>query len=175
MKAKLQRPIRYDSKLHRSGDFSCGVEQLDAWLRRKAGQGQRRDATRTFVVSDSERRIVGYYALVAAQLEHADAIAAVARGLPRHFPIPVALIARLAVDRTHQGEGLGAALLRDALGRIAHASTQVAMRAVVVHALDERAAGFYAHFGFRPLTSAPRTLMVTLGELRAAGIVAPPP
>ena len=86
-----------------------------------------------------------------------------------HFPIPIALLARLSVDGEHQGHGLGATLLRDALSRVQVASSEVAVGAVVVHAIDEHAAAFFWRFGFRALAPTPRTLMVTLGELRAAG------
>ncbi len=91
------------------------------------------------------------------------------QGLSRHFPIPVAILARLAIDSNHHGRGLGAALLNDALARVCRASEQVAVRAVVVHAVDENAAAFYERFGFHALSATPRTLMVTLAELRTAG------
>ena len=90
-------------------------------------------------------------------------------GLSRHFPIPVAILARLAVDARSQGEALGARLLGDALERVCRAAQEVAVRAVVVHAIDDTAVGFYGRFGFRGLSAAPRTLMVTLAELREAG------
>jgi predicted N-acetyltransferase YhbS len=93
----------------------------------------------------------------------------VRQGQSQHLPIPIALLARLAVDHSHQGKGFSAELLRDALLRVQLASAQVAVRAVVVHAIDDRAAGFYERFGFRALTSTPRTLMVTPSALRAAG------
>jgi predicted N-acetyltransferase YhbS len=111
----------------------------------------------------------GYYTLIAGQIEHDQATATVRKGLSRHFPIPVAILARLAVDMRSQGQGLGARLLSDALERICRAAQEVAVRAVVVHAIDERAVAFYERFGFRSLSTAPRTLMVTLVELRAAG------
>ena len=91
------------------------------------------------------------------------------KGQSPHFPIPIALLARLAVDVTSQGQGVGATLLRDALSRVQAASAQVAVSAVVVHAIDEQVAAFYRRFGFRALAPTPRTLMVTIGELRAAG------
>jgi ribosomal protein S18 acetylase RimI-like enzyme len=78
-------------------------------------------------------------------------------------------LARLAIDSSHQGRGLGAALLNDALTRICHASEQVAVRAAVVHAIDESAVAFYQRFGFQALSATPRTLMVTLAALRSAG------
>jgi ribosomal protein S18 acetylase RimI-like enzyme len=88
----------------------------------------------------------------------------------RHFPIPVAILARLAIDSNYQGGGLDGALLNDALECVCRVSEQVAVRAVVVvHATDANAAGFYERFGFRALSPIPRTLMVTLAALRAAG------
>lgn len=160
---------RYDPARHEVADFACGEESLDHWLHRYAGQGERRDATRTFVATDEQGAVRGYYTLVAGQLEHVDAIETVRKGLSRHFPIPMAILARLAVDQRSQGQGLGASLLHDAFERICRAAQEVAVRAVVVHAIDEAAAAFYEHFGFRSLSAAPRTLMVTLAELRGAG------
>lgn len=147
--------------------FGCGREELDRWLRAYAGQGQRRDTARTFVVCRKGNvDVVGYYTLVASQVEQETATDEVQRGTPRHFPIPVCLIARLAVDRSAQGVGLGRSLLLDALRRTERASRSVAMRAVLVHALDESAAGFYERFGFRSATAEPLTLMVPLEAAR---------
>lgn len=160
---------RYDPARHEAADFACGEESLDRWLHRYAGQGEKRDATRTFVSADEHGAVHGYYTLVAGQLEHAEATEAVRKGLSRHFPIPVAILARLAVDERSQRNGLGASLLNDALERICRAAREVAVRAVVVHAVDDAAAAFYERFGFRGLSTAPRTLMVTLAELREAG------
>ncbi len=160
---------RYDPDRHEVTGFACGEESLDRWLQRYAGQGERRDSTRTFVIADADAAVVGFYTLVAGQIEHGQATEAVRKGLSRHFPVPAAILARLAVDSRRQGHGLGARLLNDALERICRAAQEVAVRAVVVHAIDERAAAFYERFGFRSLSSAPRTLMVTLAELREAG------
>ena len=160
---------RYDPASHEVADFACGEESLDRWLHRYAGQGERRDATRTFVATDKQGAVCGYYTLVAGQLEHVEATEAVRKGLSRHFPIPVAILARLAVDERSQGQGLGASLLNDALERICRAAEEVAVRAVVVHAINHAAVAFYGRFGFRGLSEAPRSLMVTLAELREAG------
>jgi len=159
---------RYDPSRHDTSEFQCGNEALDRWLVRYAGQSERRDAARTFVVTDAGV-VIGYYALLAGELDHADATEQTRKGMSRHYPIPVAILARLAVDHRHQNRGLGATLLRDALRRVTIASEQRAVRAVVVHAIDQPAVGFYEHFGFRALSATPRTLMVTLAELRAAG------
>lgn len=160
---------RYDPARHDVLGFACGKEALDRWLQRYAGQGERRDATRTFVATDKGGEVRGYYTLLAGQVEHEEATEAVRKGLSRHFPVPVAILARLAVDARSQGQGLGAHLLDDALERVHRAAQEVAVRAVVVHAIDDAAAGFYERFGFRSLSLAPRTLMVTLAELREAG------
>ncbi len=101
-------------------------------------------------------------------MEHEEATDAVRKGLSPHFPIPVAILARLAVAAPSQGEGLGARLLDDALQRICRAAQEVAVRAALVHAIDDAAAGFYERFGCRGLSAAPRRLMVTLAELREA-------
>jgi GNAT superfamily N-acetyltransferase len=147
--------------------FDSGEPQLDAWLRTSAGQGQRRDASRTFVVLDGDD-VIAYYTLVAAQVEHANAPPRVRRGLSKRFPIPVCLLARLAVDRRRQGRGLGAAVLADALERAVRAAEQVGIRAVLVHALHRDAAAFYRRFGFELVTEDELTLMVTVGQIRRA-------
>ncbi len=168
MNTELTGTERYDPARHDVTGFSCGNELLDRWLVRYAGQNQRRDAARTFVATTNEV-VYGYYTLLAGQLDHQEATSQTSKGLSRHFPIPVAILARLAVDSSHQGRGLGAALLNDALTRICRASEEVAVRAVVVHTVDEHAASFYRQFGFQALTATPRSLMVTLAALRAAG------
>ena len=169
MSAEFADTERFDPARHDAAAFDCGNELLNRWLTRYASQSDRRDAARTFVIADAHDAVLGYYTLVAGQLQHERATAAVRKGQSPHFPTPIALLARLAVDGTNQGQGVGAALLRDALSRIQVASTEVAVRAVVVHAIDEQAAAFYRRFGFRALAPTPRTLMVTLSELRAAG------
>jgi GNAT superfamily N-acetyltransferase len=136
---------------------------------RYAGQSQRRDAARTFVAATNAQRVYAYYTLLAGQLDHHEATPATRKGLSQHFPIPVAILARLAVDSGQQGHGIGAALLDDAIVRIVRASEQVAVRAAVVHAVDGSAVSFYERFGFQALSATPRTLMVTLAALRSAG------
>jgi GNAT superfamily N-acetyltransferase len=160
---------RYDPARHDVTGFSCGNELLDRWLIRYAGQNQRRDAARTFVAAAGGRIVYGYYTLLAGQLDHREATRETGKGLPRHFPIPIAILARLAIDSRHQGTGLGAAMLNDALVRVGHASEDIAIRAVVVHAVDENAAAFYRRFGFQALSTTPQTLTVTVAALREAG------
>jgi len=157
-----------DRKRHRVDTFTCGQEALDRWLRAYASQSQRRDAARTFVTVQPDGKVAGYYTLVAAQVEHEEATAAVRKGLSAHFPIPVALLARLAVATPHQGAGLGRSLLLDALRRVLRASDELAVRAVTVDAIDDRATSFYRAFGFEPSDLTPTTLMVPLQVVRRA-------
>ena len=167
MTPQLSATEPFDRRSHRVDQFSCGEETLDRWLRAYAGQNQRRDAARTFVTTDRERRVVGYYTLVAAQVEHEQATVDVRSGLSQYFPIPVALIARLAVATSHQGAGLGRSLLLDALKRLLRASDELAIRAVTVDALNSDAASFYRKFGFEPSRLTSDTLMVPLESVRA--------
>ena len=166
MTQRLTAITAFDRRRHRVETFNCGQENLDRWLRAHAGQSQRRDAARTFVTADPEDNVAGYYTLVAAQVEYEQASASVTRGLSRHFPIPVALLARLAVSIPNQGAGLGRSLLLDALQRVLRASDELAIRAVTVDAIDERASSFYRAFGFEPSDLAPNTLMVPLQTIR---------
>jgi GNAT superfamily N-acetyltransferase len=118
------------------------------------------------VTTDAQGEVVGYYTLVAAEVRHEAASGKVRAGMSRHFPIPVALLARLAVDRRRQGMGLGAALLLDALRRVIRASDELAVRAVTVDPIDERAASFYRHFGFESSPLSESTLMVPTETVR---------
>lgn len=164
----LGPPVPLRPSDHRTAEFDSGVAALDRWLQRSAGQAERRDATRTYVVADRSGMVWGYVALVAGQIVRAEVTDEVARGMSPHFPIPVAIIARLAVDRTVQGAGVGIELLDFALGRCLLAGDEVGMRAVLVDAIDERAAGFYRRFGFKPVEGAPGRLMVPMATVRRA-------
>jgi len=164
------RPVEpLDPKRHEIKEFRCSQPSLDRWLQAYAGQSQRRDVARTFVAADSELRVVGYYTLVAGQVEHAAASPPICAGVSRYFPIPIpiCLIARLAVDRSWQGRGLGSDLLRDALRRTLAAADQIGIRAVLVDAIDEHAADFYRRYGFEPSTTDGLTLTVPLAAVRS--------
>jgi GNAT superfamily N-acetyltransferase len=160
------RPVEpFDPKRHHVADFDCGQPSLDRWLRAYAGQSQRRDLARTFVAVDAEMRVAGYYTLVAGQVEHAAASPPVRAGASRHFPIPICIIARLAVDRSWQGRGLGSNLLRDGLRRTLAAAEQIGVRAVLVDAINDDAARFYRQYGFESPTESGTTLMAPLSAL----------
>ena len=155
------------SKQHDLSQFDCGEhESLNLWLKRFALQNQNNETARTYVVN-RESVVVGYYSVSAGSVAKEAAPARVAKGLARH-PVPVALIARLAVDRGMQGRGLGAALLKDALRRIAGAADIVGIRAVLVHAIDAEAGRFYARFGFEETPIDDLHWMLLMKDLRAS-------
>jgi GNAT superfamily N-acetyltransferase len=158
--------VPFDRQRHQVSSFRCGNESLDRWLRAYASQSERRDAARTFVTATPAGEVVGYYTLVAGQIVHESATTSVRSGMSRHFPIPVAVLARLAVHEREQKKGLGRSLLLDALRRILQASSALAVRAVIVDAVDEDAAAFYRRFGFESSELEPRLLMVRLDAVR---------
>ena len=121
---------------------------------------QLRGATRTFVVLDTENRVYGYYAMAAGAVAHQMTTSAVRRNMPD--PVPVMVLARLAVDRQAQGLKLGASLLQDAVNRAVMVSQNAGVRALLVHARNDRARDFYEHYGFQPSPLPPMTLMLRL-------------
>lgn len=140
--------------------FECGEAALDEWLKRRAMINQLSGASRSFVVADQEGRIFGYYALAAGAVSHQLATGSVRRNMPD--PIPVMVLARLAVDRRAQGIKLGASLLQDAVNRAVMVSRNAGVRALLVHALHDRAKEFYEHYGFQASPLHPMTLMLRL-------------
>ncbi|MBD8871609.1 GNAT family N-acetyltransferase [Rhodanobacter sp. DHB23] len=145
---------------HRLDDFSCGEAVLDEWLKRRALVNQASGASRTFVVADGNGRVYGYSALATGAVAHQLATGNVRRNMPD--PIPVMVLARLAIDHGTQGNKLGGALLRDAVERTAVMARNADVRALLVHALHERARSFYEHYGVRVSPVDPLTLMLRL-------------
>ena len=150
---------------HDIRDFRCGEASLEDWLKRRARANQVSGASRTYVVSQ-EKRVIGYYALASGIVTTENAPGRFRRNMPN--PVPVAVLARVAVDRAWQGRGIGRALFRDAALRVAHAADAIGIRGIVVHAISEEAKNFYLALGFDPSPREPMTLMVTLSDLRAA-------
>jgi GNAT superfamily N-acetyltransferase len=126
--------------------FDCGKPSLNDWLLRHALQAQGSGSARTFVVADGAT-VLGYYSLVVGQVEPMDAPDRVRKGMGR-YPIPVMVLARLAVSKTAQGQGIGIGLLQDAIRRTLNVAEQVGIRALLTHPIDDEAARFYQHFGF---------------------------
>ena len=155
------------SENHDVSRFDCGGhESLNDWLKRFALTNQRNESARAYVVHRSGM-VVGYYSISAGSVSVEEAPTRISKGLARH-PIPVILLARLAVDKNEKGAGLGRALLKDALVRIAQAADIVGARAVLVHAIDEQASKFYLHFGFEPSPIHELQLMLLMKDLRKA-------
>lgn len=144
------RGVELLSASHRIEGFDSGVEDLDRWLARSARTAAAAGTAATYVLCRSEVA-VGYYALAMSAVDHAGAPSRLRRGMPD--PVPVVLLARLAIDRTEQGARLAGHLLTDALRRVVRGGREFGARAVVVDAIDENAAGFYRHFGFHDLSN----------------------
>ncbi len=153
---------------HVPADVDSGVPSLDDWLRRRSLQNQGTGASRSFVVCDSGEMVVAYYALAAS----AVAVDATAGRFRRNMPdpIPVVVLARLAVDRTQHGRGLGRALLQDAALRVLQAAETIGIRGMLVHAISEEARAFYARLGLVASPVDPMTLITTLSDLREAAL-----
>jgi GNAT superfamily N-acetyltransferase len=149
---------------HRLDDFICGEASLDEWLKRRAMANQLSGASRTFVVKARDTCVYGYYAMAAGAVSAQIATGNVRRIMPD--PIPVLVLARLAVDHRAQGIQLGGALLRDAVNRAVNVSQNTGVRALLVHALHERAKLFYQHYGFQTSPLDPLILMLRLGSTK---------
>ena len=143
--------------------FSSGVESLDHWLKTRALKNQLSGASKTFVSCDNQK-VAAYYALASSAITVKEASSHLRRNMPD--PIPVVVLGRLAIDKEHQGRGIGRALVRDAGLRIIQAADVIGIRGMVVHALSEGAKAFYQKVGFTPSPLDPMTLMVTIKELR---------
>lgn len=144
--------------------FDCGQEDLNSWLRKHALQNQGAGAAQTYVGMDGQV-VVGYYSLAVGQIEYSDAPARIQKGLARH-PVPIMLLARLAVDKNWQKKGVGRALLRDAVLRTMQAADIAGIRALAVHAKDEQARRYYEQFDFVASMADPLHLLVLLKDVR---------
>jgi len=153
-------PITVD---HDTTTFDSGRPVLDDWLRQRALKNQSSDASRTYVVCEGTC-VVGYYCISAGSVAQKGAPRKIKRNMPD--PIPVMVIGRLAVDKTAQGNGLGQALLRDAILRTLGVSQVAGIKALLVHALDEEAAAFYHKYDFVASPIDSLTLMLPLETAR---------
>ena len=156
-------------KLQRAHDidaFDCGREALNRFLVRYAYQNQQAGASQTYIAL-ADGVVAGYYTLVVGQVEYGDAPERPTKGLARH-PVPVMLLARLAVAASWQGRGLGGGLLKDAMLRTLQAADIAGIRAFAVHAKDDAARGFYERFDFVPSPIDPYHLFRLLKDVRAA-------
>jgi len=146
------------------GAFACGVQALDRYFKTQVSQDIRRRVTACFTAVDAQGRIAGYYTLASASILLGDLPEHLARKLPRYPAVPAVRMGRLAVDLAFKGEGLGAALLADALRRAVTA--EIAAYAFVVDAKDAKAAAFYAHHGFHATKGNPLLLYLPLATVK---------
>lgn len=131
---------------HLLDGFECGKASLDDWLVRHARQAQTSGSAKTFVVAD-DRRVAGYFSLAVGQIDSVEAPERIRKGMGL-YPIPVVLLARLAVDRAYQGQGIGVGMLQDAIRRTLLIAEQAGIRAMLTHPIDADADAFYRRFGF---------------------------
>ncbi len=156
---KLQRT-------HAVEAFTCGRRELDRFLIRHALQAQQMNSSQTYL-GLSGQTVIGYYTIVAGEVRPAEAPERVVKGMPR-YPIPLLILARLAVHSDWQGRGIGAGLLLDAFGRTLQVADMVGIRALAVHAKDDTAAAFYLHFGFIASPTDSRHLFMPIKDILAA-------
>jgi len=147
---------------HDVSAFDSGTPELDNWLKRRALANEALGTSRTYVVTEGGR-VVAFYALANGAVAHKDVSAKTRRNMPD--PIPVMVLARLAVDSAYQKQGLGSALLKDALLRTIAAAQIAGIRAVLVHAISDDAKRFYARAGFHECPVDPMMMMITLAEV----------
>lgn len=161
------RPVQRLEATDKLDEFDCGEPALNEWLKQFALSDQRAGASVTYILVRGER-IVGFYTVAPHAIEPGAATPRLWAGLPRHRPLPVILLARLALERSEQGTGLGGDLLRDALARCTAGAEVIGGRAVLVHAKDEAAARFYRRYGFQPLAENPNHLYLLMKDLKAS-------
>ena len=149
---------------HQLNSFDCGKSALNDWLRRYARQAQASGSAKTFVVADNER-VVGYYSLTVGQIDSLTAPERIRKGMGQD-PIPVVILARLAVDLDYQGQGIGIGMLQDASRRTMLIADQAGIRAMLTHPIDEDAAKFYTRFGFMASPLRAQQLLLLLKDAR---------
>lgn len=159
----LQAPVPLADR-HDVEAFASGAPTLDAWIRRKARVNQASGASRTYVLCRGDR-VVGFYALAAGSVSHDLSPRKLRQNMPD--PVPVIVLGRLAVDVREQGNGLGRALLRAAVLRVAAAAREVGVAAMLVHALNDRAKAFYVGAGFEPSPVDPMVLILRIKDINA--------
>ncbi len=151
---------------HRLEGFECGEASIDTWLHRHARHAESASSARTFVTTSDGERVAGFFSLTVGQVRPEDATVRALKGQPADRPVPVVILARLGVDRVHQGRGLGRSLLQEAMLRFVTIAENAGVRGLVAHAQDERAKAFYLRFGFEPSPTDPLHLIVLAKDLQ---------
>ena len=164
MKLLAPRALTSDHKLE---GFDSGSPAMDEWLIRHALQAQAAGSARTFVTVDEHGKVGGYFSLAVGQVDVLEVPERIRRGMGR-FPVPVVVLARLAVSRTHQGKGIGAGLLREAILRTLVVAEQAGVRAMLTHPIDAQAEKFYQKYGFAASPLQERQLLLLLKDAKAS-------
>lgn len=159
----LSTPQPLDAN-HRLEEFDCGKPALTDWLPHHARQAQGSGSARTFVVCDGDR-VAGYFSLTVGQIDTLEAPERIRRGMGQ-YPIPLVILARLAVDLDYQGQGIGFSVLQDAIRRTIAIADQAGIRALLTHPIDESAEAFYRRFGFVSTPAHERQLILLLKDAR---------
>jgi GNAT superfamily N-acetyltransferase len=159
----ISTPQSLDTK-HRLEEFDCGKPALTDWLLRHARQAQSSGSARTFVACDEER-VAGYFGLTVGQIDTLEAPERIRRGMGQ-YPIPLVILARLAIDLDYQRRGLGFSLLQDAISRTVTIAEQAGIRALLTHPINAEADAFYRRFGFEPTPAHERQLILLLKDAR---------
>jgi predicted N-acetyltransferase YhbS len=159
----LRRPEPLAAQ-HRLDGFDCGKPALNDWLLRHARQAQGSGSAKTFVVADDDH-VVGYFSLTVGQIDTLEAPERIRKGMGQ-YPVPVVILARLAVSQQAHGQGIGTGLLRDAIRRTMLIAEQAGIRAMLTHPIDEDAARFYTRFGFIASPLREQQLLLLLKDAR---------
>ena len=149
---------------HQLGDFDCGKPALNDWLIRHAMQAQSSGSARTCVVVEGAR-VVGYFSLAVGQADAMEVPDRIRKGMGR-YPIPVVILARLAVSLQDQGKGIGVGMLQEAIRRTIGIADQAGVRALLTHPIDEEASRFYRRFGFESSPIREQQLLLLLKDAR---------
>lgn len=161
MTLKKPEPLNKD---HNLTDFNSNYSELDEWLKKYAFQAKTSGSANTFIVTDNNL-VVGFYSLTVGQVDVDDASERIKKGMGK-YPIPVVILARLAVLHTYQGKGIGKALLKDAILKTLQIAEQGGVRALLVHAIDEKAETFYKRFGFESSPIRENQLLLLLKDAK---------
>jgi GNAT superfamily N-acetyltransferase len=150
---------------HRLEGFDCGKRALNDWLLRHARQAQGSGSAKTFVVAEDDDRVAGYFSLTVGQVDSVEAPERIRKGMGQ-YPVPVVILARLAVSREHRGRGIGVGMLQAAIRRTLVIAEQAGVRAMLTHPIDEDAAGFYTRFGFITSPLSEQQLLILLKDAK---------
>ncbi len=150
---------------HKLAEFDCGQAELNDWLQNIARQAHGSGSAKTFVVVGAQENVIGYYSLAVGNVANLYVPERIRKGMGRH-PVPVMLLARLAVSVLHQGRGIGTGLLKDAIRRTLLASEHAGIRAMLVHPIDDDAAHFYASHGFEASPMRAQQMLLLLKDAK---------